>query len=107
MVVVAEALIDWEEVKNRGERRAVLTALDKLAQLGPLLTPPHVKTLSGADGLLELRPRQGQSAVRPIVARVGPVFLVLAFSADHGKGMGRDIDRAAARLKAYRTATEI
>jgi len=48
----------------------VLNAVDKLRQLGPRLAPPHMKPLQGEPDLLELRPRQGQSPMRVIYARI-------------------------------------
>jgi hypothetical protein len=39
-----------------------------------------LKSLKGEAGLLELRPRQGGSPVRPIFRRMGNVYVILAFS---------------------------
>jgi hypothetical protein len=42
-----------------GERNASApNQWDKLRMLGPGLLPPHLKSLKGEPGLLELRPRQ-------------------------------------------------
>jgi len=73
-----EAVLDFEKVKGRGERRAVFNALDKLRSLGPSLPSPHAKSLKGEPRILELRPRQGNSPVRVLYCRIGGGFVVLA-----------------------------
>jgi hypothetical protein len=75
-----DAVLDLESLKGRQERKAVFTVVDKLRMLGPDLPPPHVKSLKGESGLLELRPRQGSSPVRPIYRKIGNVYVILAFS---------------------------
>ena len=92
----ADAVLELESLKGRSERKAVLTAVDKLRMLGPDLVPPHVKSLKGEAGLLELRPRQGRSPVRPIYRRVGDDFVVLAFCVKPDKA---DFDRAVAAAR--------
>ena len=67
----ADAVRDLESLKGKQERNAVYAVIDKLRMLGPDLAPPHVKSLKGEAGLLELRPRQGSSPVRPIYRRIG------------------------------------
>jgi hypothetical protein len=42
-----DAVLDFEEVKSREERRATFTAIDKLVRLGVDLAPPHMKKLKG------------------------------------------------------------
>ena len=59
VVFDADAVRDLEPLKGKQERNAVYAVIDKLRTLGPDLKPPHVKTLKGEAGLLELRPRQG------------------------------------------------
>jgi hypothetical protein len=76
----ADAVLELESLKGRDERKAVFTVIDKLRMLGHDLVPPHVKSLKGEPGLMELRPRQGRSAVRPLYRRVGDDFVILAFS---------------------------
>ncbi len=95
------AVRDFESVKNRAERRAILTATDKLRQLGPDLGMPHAKSLSGEPDLSELRPRQGQSATRPIFVRRGDQYVVMAIALDHAKDMQTAISDARKRLKAW------
>lgn len=71
VVFDADAVRDLESLKGRQERNAVYAVIDKLRMLGPDLAPPHVKSLKGEAGLLELRPRRGSSPVRPICRRIG------------------------------------
>jgi hypothetical protein len=96
----ADAVLELESLKGRQERNAVFTVIDKLRVLGPDLVPPHVKSLKGEAGLLELRPRQGSSPVRPIYCR-GREYVILASSVKPDKG---DFDAAveAARKRGLR-----
>jgi len=96
-----EAVIDLEDVKSKGERRAVFNAVAKLAALGPSLPSPHMKSLKGAAGLCELRPRQGSSPVRLIYARSGSQFVVLAVARDK-PGFDSALVEARVRLPRYR-----
>ena len=80
VVYDADAVRELESLKGRQERNAIYAVVEKLQMLGPDLDPPHVKSLKGEAGLLELRPRQGSSPVRPICRRVGNHFVILAFS---------------------------
>lgn len=50
---------DLDPLKGRQERNAVYDVVDKLRMLGPELAPPHMKSLKGEAGLLELRPAPG------------------------------------------------
>ena len=93
----SDAVLDFEAVKSREERKATYTAIDKLRQLGPRLPPPHMKALKGESGLLELRPRQGRSQVRPICSRIGESeFVILAFATMPDKA---DFDSAVAAAR--------
>jgi hypothetical protein len=76
----ADAVRELESLKGRQERNALFTVIGKLRILGPGLLPPHVKSLKGEPGLLELRPRQGSSPVRAICRRIVNVYVILAFS---------------------------
>lgn len=89
---------DLEDVKAKDERKAVFNAIDKLRQLGPRLTPPHIKALAGETDLFELRPKQGSSKTRPIVVRQAAGYLVIAVAADHAKDMDTAIRAARERL---------
>src|SRR3954453_3011049 len=77
----SDAVIDFEDVKSKGDRKAVFNVVQKLRDLGPDLPPPHMKSLKGEADLFELRPKQGACEVRPIYARVGDRFIVLAVAA--------------------------
>jgi hypothetical protein len=89
-----DAVIDFEDVKSRGERKAVFNIVHKLRALGPDLPSPHMKSLKGETDLFELRPKQGASAVRPIYARLSSRFVVLAVAPNK-----RSFDRAVADAK--------
>ena len=97
----ADAVRELESLKGRRVRNAVFIVIDKLRMLGPELAPPHVKSLKGEERLLELRPRQGSSSVRPICRRIGNRYVILAFSVKPDKA---DFDAAvaAARKRAMR-----
>jgi len=55
----SDAVIDFEDVKSRSDRKAVFNVVQKLKDLGPDLPSPHMKSLKGRPDLFELRPRQG------------------------------------------------
>jgi hypothetical protein len=80
VVYDADAVREFGSLKGKAERNAVYAVIEKLRMLGPGLAPPHVKSLKGEAGLLELRPRQGSSPVRPIYRRIGNDYVILAFS---------------------------
>jgi hypothetical protein len=95
------AVRDFEDVKGRQERRAIFNVVSKLKELGPDLRDPHAKSLKGEADLFELRPRQGNSAVRPIYARLGERFVVLAV-APVKSGFGGALKDARRRLQERR-----
>src|SRR6478672_8288538 len=84
-----DAVIDFEDVKSHGDRKAVFNVVQKLKDLGPDLPSPHMKSLKGEANLFELRPKQGACAARLIFARFGDRFLVLAVAANK-----KDFERA-------------
>jgi hypothetical protein len=43
----SDAVIDFEDVKSRGDRKAVFNAVQKLKDLGPDVPSPHMKSLKG------------------------------------------------------------
>lgn len=45
----ADAVIDFEDVKSRGDRKAVFNVVQKLKDVGPALPPPHMKSLKKKD----------------------------------------------------------
>lgn len=96
-----DAVIDFEDVKSRGERKAVFNDVHKLKALGIDLPSPHMKSLKGETDLFELRPKQGNSPVRPIYARLGDRFVVLAVAAKKSSFDGAVAD-AKARLIRHR-----
>jgi hypothetical protein len=100
VVFASEAVVDLEDVKSREERKATFNAVAKLTALGPDLPSPHMKSLKGAPGLCELRPRQGSSPVRPIYARTGSRFIVLAVAKDK-PGFEAALEHAKTRLAQY------
>jgi len=97
----SEAVIDFEDVMSRGDRKAVFNVVQKLKDLGPDLPSPHMKSLKGEADLFELRPKQGACEARPIYARIGRGFLVLAVAAKK-KDFERAVVAARERLKLYR-----
>jgi len=40
-----KSVIDFEDVKSRGDRKAVFNVVQKLKDLGPALPSPHMKSL--------------------------------------------------------------
>jgi hypothetical protein len=94
----AEAVLDFEDVKSRGDRKAVFNAVQKLKDLGPDLPSPHMKSLKGEVDLFELRPKQGACEARPIYVRLGNRFVVLAIAAKK-KDFERGIGAATRRLR--------
>ena len=89
----SDAVIDFEDVKSRGDRKAVFNVVQKLKDVGPDLPSPHMKSLKGEADLFELRPRQGACEARPIYARVGQRFVVSRLPREEGlqrRGRGGD-----------------
>jgi len=97
----SDAVIDLEDVKSRGDRKAVFNAVQKLKDVGPDLPSPHMKSLKGEADLFELRPKQGACEVRPIYARLGQRFVVLAVAAKK-KDFERAVVTASERLSRHR-----
>lgn len=97
----SDAVIDFEDVKARGDRKAVFNVVQKLKDLGPDLPSPHMKSLKGEADLFELRPKQGACEARPIYARLGGRFVVLAVAAKK-KDFERAVAEAVQRLGRHR-----
>ncbi len=74
----ADAVVELASLNSKSEKKALFTVVDKLRMLGPKLIPPHVSSLKGESGLMELRPRQGRTHVRAIYRRAGDDYVVLA-----------------------------
>ncbi len=100
IVFDADAVIDLEDVKSKGDRKALFNAVHKLKELGPSLPSPHVKSLQGETDLFELRPKQGRSPVRPIYSRAESQFVILAVARDKDH-FERAISDARARRPRY------
>lgn len=88
-------------MKSRGDRKAIFNVVQKLKDLGPDLPSPHMKSLKGEADLFELRPKQGGCEARPIYARLGDRFVVLAIAAKK-KDFDRMVAEASQRLERYR-----
>jgi hypothetical protein len=97
----ADAVIDFEDVKSRGERKAVFNAVQKLKDLGPDLPSPHMKSLKGEADLFELRPKQGACEARPIYVRLETRFVILAVAAKK-KEFEKAAGEATQRLRRHR-----
>lgn len=95
-----EAVVDFEAVKGRGDRKAVFNVVQKLKEVGPNLPSPHSKSLKGEADLFELRPRQGGCEVRLIYLRLSRGFLVLAVAAKK-RDFERAVGAARTRSRAY------
>lgn len=96
-----DAVIDFEGVKARGDRKAVFNVMQKLKDLGPDLPSPHMKSLKGEADLFELRPKQGACEARPIYARLEQRFVILAVAAKK-KDFDGAVARASSRLGRHR-----
>lgn len=80
-----------------GDRKAVLHAIEKLRYRGAALSSPYMKSLKGERDLFELRPKRGAAPVRPIYARLGTTFVILAVAPDKRR-LDRAIKDARSRL---------
>ena len=85
------------------ERKAIDSAVDKLASLGPTLAFPHSSKVMGDPGgsLRELRPRAGRSPWRCIYERMGDVFVIGAVAPEAQKdkaGFDSAVSAAKTRL---------
>ena len=96
-----DAVVDFEDVKSRGDRKAAFNVVQKLKDLGPDLPSPHMKSLKGEADLFELRPRQGACEARLVYARLGDRYVVLAVAAKK-KGFERAVADATRRLSRHR-----
>jgi hypothetical protein len=98
-----QAVVEFEALRDRQQRRGVLTIVSILRQIGPKIVEPHAKPVQGTSGLWELRPGGGRVIVRPLYARVGErQFAVLAIGPDavvDASGFKSAVRRAQERAK--------
>jgi hypothetical protein len=83
------------------DQEAVQHARDKLIALGDRLPFPHQSAVRRGAPLRELRPRGGRCRWRPLYARVGAGFVILAIAPEaeiDPKGFRRGVDAALQRL---------
>jgi hypothetical protein len=97
-----DAVVDFESLKGKEERKALFNVVEKLRQLGPRLVPPHVKSLKDEPGLFELRPKQGASAARPIFRQTADGYAILAVAVKADKAdFAAAVSAARARYSRY------
>jgi hypothetical protein len=83
------------------DQEAIQHARDKLVALGERLPFPHQSAIRQGAPLRELRPRGGRCRWRPLYARVGAGFVILAVAPEaeiDPKGFRRGVDAALQRL---------
>jgi hypothetical protein len=104
MVVYHEqAVVEFEALRDKRQRKGVLTIVSILRQIGPRIVEPHAKPVQGTSGLWELRPGGGRVIVRPLYARVDErEFVILAIAPDavvDANGFRSAVTRAQTRAK--------
>lgn len=83
----------------------MLSAVEKLAALGPQLRFPRTSAVRGSPGLRELRPRAGRSAWRALYQQVGDALVIAAIAPEavvDKRGFERACRSAASRLDEIR-----
>ena len=83
------------------DQEAIQHARDKLIALGDRLPFPHQSAIRQGAPLRELRPRGGRSRWRPLYARFGAGFVILAVAPEaevDPRGFRRGVDTALERL---------
>jgi hypothetical protein len=83
------------------DQEAVQHAREKLVAVGDRLPFPHQSAVRQGAPLRELRPRSGRCRWRPLYARVGDGFVILAVAPEADvdpKGFRRGVDVALRRL---------
>jgi hypothetical protein len=98
-----QAVVEFEALRDKKQRKAVLTIVSILRQIGPKIVEPHAKPVRGTNGLRELRPGGGKVTVRPLYARVDErEFVILAIGPDavvDASGFRSAVNRARSRAK--------
>lgn len=109
VVYHSAAVIEFDALSEKRTRRAVLNIVDILRQVGPKVTEPHMKRLSGEAKLCELRPGGGKVLARPLYFRHDErTFVILSIApesqVDPG-GFAAAVRRAKERAESdYRAA---
>lgn len=86
---------------DQRDQQAVQHARDKLVALGDQLPFPHQSAVRHGAPLRELRPRSGRCRWRPLYARLGQGFVILAVAPEaqvDPQGFRRGVDIALERL---------
>ena len=95
--------MEYNALRDAQVRKKILTVADFLRQLGPKPAQPHMKPVSGRNGLFELRPGGGQTTVRPLYFRFDErtfkVITIAPESVDDPSGFRASVERAKARAK--------
>ena len=98
-----DAARELQDIRDKRLRVAIFTVVDKLRVLGPKTIEPHSKKIQGASKLRELRPRGGQSTIRPLyVQRDDREFVILAIAPEameNPTGFSASVERARARAR--------
>jgi hypothetical protein len=98
-----QAVVEFEALRDKRQRKGVLTIVSILRQIGPKIVEPHAKPVQGTNGLWELRPGGGKVIVRPLYARVDArEYVILAIGPDavvDASGFKGAVKRARARAK--------
>ncbi len=84
----------------RQEKAAILNAVEKLRAPCPQLPYPHQNAVQGADGIRELRPRQGRSPWRAFYCRVDDTFIIASIGPEadvDARGFTRAVEAAQQR----------
>jgi hypothetical protein len=96
----SDAVIDFEDVKSRRSQGGLQRCAEaERSRAGPAVAA--YESLKGEADLFELRPKQGACEARPIYARFGSRFVVLAVAATK-KDFDRAIVEASDRLRRHR-----
>jgi hypothetical protein len=98
-----QAVVEFEALRDKQQRKGVLTIVSILRQIGAKVVEPHAKPVQGTSGLWELRPGGGRVIVRPLYARVDErQFVILAIGPDavvDASGFKSAVKRARTRAK--------
>lgn len=95
---------EFKKIRDQQLRLAILRVVETLKRNGPDIGMPHARSpLAGCIRLSELRPKSGQSNVRPLYAQVDHgyfvVFAIAPEAMNNPQGFRRAQDRARRRAK--------